>query len=321
MKVSFSYAKKENTMNTLNFKQAVESAAKQIGIDMIGFASKARFDGVDAQHNPFSIFPEAKTVIMIGKRICRGALRGVEEGTNFGDYALFGSKWLEDEFLALACYDLVRFIEDNGWEACPLFPNPCELGPQGVSVAPGRPEPNVYPDFDYAAVACGLGEIGLNGLFLSPKFGSRQRFHMILTDAEIEESPLFEGHICDACGKCASSCPLGAIDTQKPVALEVCGKKMQVASINYELCRSCKNGACKNRLADIAKPDRVAALCNRTCLCHLEENGLLGNTFENAFRQREEWSVGGVPVQNERNVEAANVLGGSFSKDGNRGNR
>ena len=309
-------------MSTQNFKAAVEAAAKNIGIDMIGFASKKRFEGIDPQHNPFSIFPEGKTVIMLGKRICRGALRGVEEGTNFGDYSLFGKNWLEDEFLSIACYDLVRFLEDNGWEACPLFPNPAELGPQGVSVADGRPAPNVYPDFDYAAVACGLGEIGLNGLFLSPKFGSRQRFHMIITDCEIEETPIFEGHICDGCGKCAEACPLGAIDTENTTEIEICGKKMKVATIHYDICRSCKNGACVNRLAAAARPDRVAALCNRTCLCHLEENALLGNKFENGFRQREAWSVGGAAqTASGRNVEAANVLGGSFSKDGNRGAR
>ena len=308
-------------MNTCDFKQAVEAAAKKIGIDMIGFASKARFEGVDPQHNPFSIFPEAKTVIMVGKRICRGALRGVEEGTNFGDYALFGKNWLEDEFLSLACYDLVRFIEDNGWEACPIFPNPSELGPQGVSVAEGRPEPNVYPDFDYAAVACGLGEIGMNGLFLSPKFGSRQRFHMIITDAEIEETPLFDGHICDACGKCAEICPLGDVNMNETVDVNVCGKIMKVAAVDCKICASCKNGACKNRFAPTAKPDRVAALCNRTCLCHLEEVGALQNKFENTFRQREEWKVGGRTEELGRNTEAANVLGGSFSKEGNRGNR
>ncbi len=308
-------------MEKTSFKAAIEAAAKEIGIDMIGFASKARFEGVDPQHNPFSIFPEGKTVIMVGKRICRGALRGVEEGTNFGDYALFGKNWLEDEFLSIACYDLVRMIEDNGWEACPLFPNPSELGPQGVAVAEGRPEPNVYPDFDYAAVAAGLGEIGLNGIFLSPKFGSRQRFHMIITDAEIEETPLFEGKICDGCGKCAEICPLGAIDAKNTVEINVCGKKMQVASINYDICRACKNGACKSRFGDAAKPDRVAALCNRTCLCHLEEEALVENRFANSFRQREEWRVGGAARAAERNVEAANVLGGSFSKDGNRGNR
>ena len=306
-------------MNEKNIKEIILDGAKKLGIDLVGFASKKRFEGVEPQHNPFSIFPEGKTVIMVGKRICRGALRGVEEGTNFGDYNLFGKNWLEDEFLSVACYDMVRLIEDNGWEACPIFPNPCELGPQGVSVADGRPAPNVYPDFDYAAVAAGLGEIGLCGIFLTPEYGSRQRFHMIITDAEIEETPLFEGKICDSCQKCASACPYGAIDTENLNAVSVCGKTMSVATINYELCKTCQNGACVNRLAKSARPDRIAALCNRTCLCHLEEVGALGNKFENAFRQRETWSIGGKAAANERNTEAANVLGGSFSKDGNRG--
>ena len=305
-------------MSEQNFKAQVLDAAKKIGIDLIGFASKSRFETVDPQHNPFSIFPEGKTVILVGKRICRGALRGVEEGTNFGDYALFGKNWLEDEFLSLACYDLVRMLEDNGWEACPIFPNPCELGPQGVSVAEGRPEPNVYPDFDYAAVACGLGEIGMNGLLLTPEYGSRQRFHMIITDAEIEESPLFEGHICDACGKCAASCPLGAIDMEHPTEIDVCGKHMQVASINLSLCRVCKNGACPNRMHASARPDRIAALCNRTCMCHLDESDLIKNRFERPFRTRDAWSIEEGGATGGRNTDAANVLGGSFSKDGDR---
>jgi len=305
-------------MTEQNFKAQVLDAAKKIGIDLIGFASRARFEGVDAQHNPFSIFPEAKTVIMLGKRICRGALRGIEEGTNFGDYALFGKNWLEDEFLSIACYDLVRMLEDNGWEACPIFPNPSELGPQGVSVADGRPAPNVYPDFDYAAVACGLGEIGMNGLLLTPEYGSRQRFHMILTDAEIEESPIFDGHICDGCGKCAESCPLGAVDASDPIEITVCGKTMKVARIDYELCKTCKNGACPNRMHASAKPDRVAALCNRSCMCHLDEIGATQSKFERPFRRRDPWSIGENQSASGRNTDAANVLGGSFSKDGDR---
>ena len=305
-------------MNSNNLKAQIIDAANKIGIDLIGFASQARFESVDAQHNPFSIFPEAKTVIMVGKRICRGSLRGIEEGTNFGDYSLFGKNWLEDEFLSLACYNLVRVLEDLGWEACPLFPNPSELGPQGVAVADGRPAPNVYPDFDYAAVACGLGEIGLNGLLLTPEFGSRQRFHMILTDAEIEESPLFTGSICDGCGKCAESCPLGAIDVQHTTEYTVCGKTTSVAYIDYDVCKTCKNGACANRMHASAKPDRIAALCNRTCMCHLDEQKLTKNQFENPFRTREAWSIADNQAAGKRNTEAANVLGGSFSKDGDR---
>ena len=247
---------------------------------------------MDPRKNPFTVFPEGKTVIMVGKRICRGSLRGVEEGTNFGDYNLFGRKWLEDEFLALACYNMTNVLEDEGWEAVPLFPNPTEISATGVSVEPGKPAPNVFPDFDYAAVACGLCEIGYSGILLSKEFGSRQRFHMIITDAELEATPLLTESVCNRCGKCADVCPLGAISKDETEEIEICGKKMVVAKVNKELCKKCKNGALVNRLAPSATPDRIAALCNRTCLCELEEKELINNRFERQFRSSEAWSIG-----------------------------
>jgi len=298
-----------------NLEQLIHDAMKQERIDLIGFASKERFAGVDPRNNPFSIFPEGNTVILLGKRICRGSLRGVEEGTNFGDYRLFGMNWLEDEFLSLACYNLVRVLEDEGWEAVPVFPNPPEIKADGVSVGQGRPEPNVYPDFDYAAVACGLGEIGFGGLLLTPQFGSRQRFHMIITDAVLPESPLLETSVCDRCGKCAESCPLGAINPEKTHTVEICGKKMEVADVDLSKCRTCKNGACPSRFADYARPDRVAALCNRTCLSHLEESDAIENKFHEVFRKRDAWAIGKTNEAPGRDVESHNVLGGQFRKE------
>ncbi len=291
--------------------EKIAAAVAREGIDLIGYADKSRFADVPAQNNPFSIFPEAKTVVMLGKRICRGALRGVEEGSNFGDYRLFGANWLEDEFLALACYNLVRVFEDEGYEAVPVFPNPAEIKPMGVPVAEGRPAPNVFPDFDYAAVACGLGEIGRHGLFLSPQFGSRQRFHMIITDAELAPTPLTARNVCDGCGKCAAACPFGAIDTENTVEVNICGKIMHVASINYDICRTCKNGACPSRFAPYARPDRVAALCNRTCLCHLEETDALDNRFETPFRKKDAWVIGPDSKQGASGFNDI-VLGGKY---------
>ena len=52
---------------------------------------------------------------------------------------------------------------------------------------------------------------------------------MIITDAQIEESPLYDGSICDKCGKCAKECPLGAIDIENTSEIEICGKRMTVA--------------------------------------------------------------------------------------------
>lgn len=302
-----------------NFKKQILEFAKKDGVDLLGFAGKDRFDGVDPQHNPFSIFPEAKTVILLGKRICRGALRGVEEGTNFGDYALFGKNWLEDEFLALSAYNLTNFIEENGFEAVPVFPNPSDLEPAGVSVAEGRPAPNVYPDFDYAAVACGLCTLSYNRIAFSKEFGSRQRFHMILTDAELESTPLMEENVCDHCGKCADICPLGAISKEETEEIEICGKKFTVGKIDYNKCKVCENGAVINRFSSTSAPDRIAALCNRSCMCYLEENGKLTNTFKNSFRTSEVWKIGQSNVSIDHSDEQANVLGGAFSKSGKRG--
>ncbi len=302
-----------------NLLEAIKETAKKEGIDLLGFASKERFEGVAPENNPFSIFPEGKTVIMLGKRICRGSLRGIEEGTNFGDYQLFGKNWLEDEFLALAAYNLTNFIEENGWEAVPVFPNPSDIGPSGVSVGYGKPAPNVYPDFDYAAVACGLCGISYNGIAFSKKFGSRQRFHMILTDAELESTPLLDENICNECKKCADACPLGAISKEETEEIEICGKKFTVGKIDYNKCKICENGAVANRFSQNSKPDRIAALCNRTCMCALEERNILENVFENKFRTSEPWSIGGNISALDRSDEQANVLGGSFSKSGKRG--
>ena len=291
------------------FKSKIEEFAKSEGIDLIGFADKSRFENVDASQNPFSIFPEAKTVILLGRRICRGSLRGVEEGTNFFDYNLFGKNWLEDEFLAMSAYNLTNFIEEHGWEAVPIFPNPSDIDPMGIPVEEGKPAPNVYPDFDYAAVACGLCGISYNGIAFSKKFGSRQRFHMILTDAELESTPLMEENICNGCKACADACPLGAISEDETEEIEICGKKFSVAKIDYEKCKICKNGAEANRFSKASKPDRIAALCNRTCMCGLEQRKALDNVFENKFRNREPWAIG----------DTSNSWVNSFTKQGKRG--
>ena len=301
-------------------KQKIIDFAAKDGVDLIGFADRSRFDEVPAEKNPFSIFPEAKTVILVGKRICRGSLRGIEEGTNFGDYQLFGKNWLEDEFLALSAYNVTNFIEECGWEASPIFPNPCELDPSGVAVSEDRPAPNVYPDFDYAAVACGLCTVSYNRLVFSKEFGSRQRFHMILTDAELEPTPLLTENVCDGCKKCADACPPGAISKTETEEISICGITFTVGKIDFEKCRVCQNGACPNRFSTEAKPDRIAALCNRTCMCALEERGALSKGFANPFRTSEAWSIGGSEGA-DRSDEQANVLGGSFSKSGDRGHK
>lgn len=270
-------------------RNKIENYARQAGADIFGVADIKRFDELPFEKHPKAIFPEVKSVIVIGRRITRGTLRSVEEGTNFSNYTLFGYDWLDNRFIALTTFRISEFLEDNGWEAVPLSNLPPEIPPMGVKVRKETPPPNVFLDFDDAAVRAGLGEIGYCGVFLTPEFGPRQRIQMILTDAEIEPNPIYSKKICLYGEGCNGVCPLGAFKGEKE--LVIAGKKMIVADINYKKCASCKNGAMPNRYHPAGKPDRLASLCVRSCADILEKKARIKNRFQMPFRVRKEWSI------------------------------
>lgn len=248
-----------------------------------------RFEDVPAKNSPHVIFPDATAVVIIGRRITRGTLRGWEEGTNRDIYELFGYSWLDKQFLALTTFEATEWIEDNGWEATPIMSYPPEMPAQGVPVREGQPGPNVNLDMDYAAVAAGLGEIGLHGVFLSPEFGPRQRFQAIITDAPLDPDPLCEREVCGGCMLCVQSCPLGAIDGDDTTEVNIAGKCMTVGAVDFDKCKRCPNGARGNLYHPTGRPDRIAALCTRTCVDALERGEKLTKTFRLPFRQREAW--------------------------------
>jgi len=69
-----------------------------------------------------------------------------------------------------------------------------------------------------AAVAAGLGQLGLNGQLLTPQAGSRCRLALIATDAPVVlGQPVDYGieAICDSCKACVRRCPSGAIPASR----------------------------------------------------------------------------------------------------------
>lgn len=260
-------------------------------VDLMGIAPIERFDGVPKERHPSSIFPEARSVLVVGKRITRGVLRGVEEGTQFDLYPMYGRDWLNNRILAMATFRLGEFLEDNGWEAVPLPNLPLEVPALGIPVRPNQPPPNVMIDFEDAAVRAGLGEIGYCGVFLTPQFGPRQRIQMILTDAKLEPNPILEKAICSGSKDHAKFCPMGAIDVSCEKTTVICGKQMVVARVDFEKCKICKNGAYPNPYHVTGKPDRLAAICVRSCVEYLETNKAIESSFHNPFRKRAPWQV------------------------------
>lgn len=262
------------------------------GADLVGVAGIDRFEGVDAQHHPASIFPETRSIIVLGKRVTRGTLRGVEEGTQLGLYATYARNWVPHRFLASTTVAVGEFLEDRGWEAVPLPNLPPQLPPMGVAVKPGAPAPNVMLDFDHAAVRAGLGEIGLSGELMTPRFGHLQRLHVILTDATLASDALAKPQsVCDRCGSCARSCPLGAIDAGRMTNLVICGLSMPVAAIDHARCRRCRNGAFANDAHAKGLPDKQAAVCMRSCVQHMDQTGRLTVKFHQQFRARPTWVI------------------------------
>ena len=255
----------------------LKSFAREAGADLVGIASIERFEGRPAKEHPSSIFPECASVIVLGRRILRGALRGVEEGTNFSStYGAFGQRYLEDNFISKSTYDITCWLEERNAEAVPLFGYPVDADmAYGLPVAPDKPAPNVVVDIEFAAQQAGLGSMGKGEFFLTPEFGPRQRFAMILTDVELAPDDIVDLDFCADCDACVTGCPLNAfIDGER----------------DKTICSKCANGAV-DTFGRGGMKDRLAAACARACVVSLEKRNKLGNKFNKPFRKRKPWGL------------------------------
>ncbi len=64
-----------------------------------------------------------------------------------------------------------------------------------------------------AAVLAGLGSVGKNNLVITPKYGPRIRWRVLLLDREAKATGPIEYHPCDGCDvRCRKACPVGAFE-------------------------------------------------------------------------------------------------------------
>jgi len=218
-------------MKTITKAQIKEFALAN-GLDFVGVANIERFKDAPVRMHPASILPEAKSVIVVGKRILRGGWRGIEEGTYWPNYTYFDYHGLLNSFfIHLPMYELASLIEDSGYEAVPLYSGVPESQPDVEPLRKGGVAPNVNVAIRIAAVAAGLGEIGWSKVFMTKEYGPRVRMACIITDLELEPDPLIKpGTICDKCMECVKGCPCGAI----PHAKEKKTIKIKIDDYEYE---------------------------------------------------------------------------------------
>ncbi|MEM2704533.1 MAG: hypothetical protein QXR45_15400, partial [Candidatus Bathyarchaeia archaeon] len=200
---------------------AVKKFAKERGADLVGIASIDRFEGAPSHLHPAkTALSTAKSVVVVAKRIPRGCFRGNIEGTNFTTYTYYGYVFQQHRYYMYKLdYEVACFIEKHGWEAVPT---------QAVGA-----------HFRIAAYLAGLGQIGWNQLLLTPQFGPRQRFGLIITDAELKPDPIFEGELCNPedCGyRCIIECPNKAIPKTKKITLNVAGRTIEFSDLDLRRC-------------------------------------------------------------------------------------
>lgn len=310
----------------------VKRLAKQLGADLCGIASMDRFEGAPKEQDPRYIFPEAKSCIVLAFRIPRGYFRGIEEGTFFSVYTSMGYAGINEVFGPIVLRELCCALEDEGYESVPL-PNiylrssvyfDKEKGDPAVSVpvAPGLPAPDVMIDMRVAAYAAGLGEYGWSKVFLTPEFGPMQRFVALLTEAELEPDPIFEGHICDRCKSCVRMCTGHAISMNESDHMRIAGHDIEFAKIDLKACSQAYRGSEPEYNPfldgdydiDVARrqwfgsPEienhthienymrhgsalEGARGCMRECYIHLEKTGRLTKKFVSPFRKRKPWRI------------------------------
>lgn len=242
----------------------IKKLALKCGADLVGIAASDRFINIPVTEKPQEIMPEVRSVIVLGFRILRGALRGIENGTNWGTYTSCDPAGMST-YLMECTYHFCRNIENSGYEALPLIRHSYDLRNQGVPVSPDRAAPDVIIDMEFAANQAGLGEMGMGKLFLTPQFGPRQLFSAVLTDLELESDSQFSGTLCDHCGKCVQACPACAIDKNIIVG------KLPHWSLRTESCKICPSGTMPRLYSLGLEPERVGAACGRACVRHLEE--------------------------------------------------
>ncbi|MGD9519270.1 MAG: hypothetical protein AB7W28_07115 [Armatimonadota bacterium] len=308
----------------------VKAQAKALGADIVGIASLDRYEGAPLQMDPRQIMPEARSLIAMGFRVMRGSLRGIEEGTFFSNYSSMGYGALNYLYIPLTVINLCKFIEDQGYEAVPIghqsgwraVDNEGRLLPgYSRAVEPGRARPDVMIHLRIAAYLAGLGEIGYSKVFLTPEFGPRQRLGVVLTEAELEPDPLYDGPpLCNRCLACVEECPGQAISATETVRVQLAGRWVEWGRLDCEACTlAFRGGALVDGPDEVGeyfkgrkdvKPNSISPFykkppnlyitgeavcggrgCLRACMINLEARGVVKNRFHQPFRRRKPWTV------------------------------
>lgn len=197
-------------------KEEIKDKCYKLGIPLVGFAPKERWEQtprelpqhfsrwIPSEFWPQSIYPEVKTVIVIGLPVQLPIVETAPSIYYHEHYETINN--LLDE----KAYEIANYLTFKGYPSINLPRD----GYGDIKVL--LEKPLAFFSHKHAAFLAGLGSFGLNNVLLTPEFGPRVRFTSIFTSAEIKGDPVHGEDLCTRCLNCAVQCPVKAIESRYP---------------------------------------------------------------------------------------------------------
>jgi epoxyqueuosine reductase len=186
-------------------RQQIRERCTGMDIPLVGFAPAERWDRplfepwVPEEFRPRSIWPEAKTVIVIGLPV---SLPIIETAPSIWYHELYRTV---NALLDQDGYRIATSLTAQG------FPSVWVPRDGYGSVGVLKEKPVAFFSHRHAAFLAGLGNFGINNVLLTPQFGPRIRFASIFTSADIPADPVIGDPLCIRCMRCVRACPPGAL--------------------------------------------------------------------------------------------------------------
>ena len=185
--------------------EEIRRRCRELDVPLVGFAPADAWDTprfepwVPPAFRPASIYPEARSVVVIGLPIFLPVL---ETSPSIAYFELYRTV---NTLLDSNAYLIALLLNRGGF---PSIPVPRD-GYGSIQVL--REKPLAFFSHRHAAYLAGLGNFGVSNMLLTPEYGPRVRFASVLTAAELPAGNVMEEQLCIRCMRCRDICPVHAL--------------------------------------------------------------------------------------------------------------
>ncbi len=193
-------------------KKYVTTEFLGFGFDLFGVADPfgPLLQKAPMGHKPQDYLPSVKSVVVLGLEVINSILQTTPSGIYSKHYDTL------NELLNSGAYRLVKELAKEGFHSI-YFPETDSYEILWEQYNTGYER--FVPCFDHmgAAVAAGLGKMGVCGVVLTPQYGPRQRWISLVTETPLLFGKTLSEELCleklkpESCQKCVKACPMESV--------------------------------------------------------------------------------------------------------------